>query len=47
MSAGDARRLKCAQKSITFGLNEASVLHNHSCGLVVDGALGEWQGRRE
>lgn len=47
MSAGDARSLKCAQKSSTFGLNEASVLHNQSCGLAVDGSLGEWQGKRE
>lgn len=36
-----------AQRSSTFGLNEASVLHNQSCGLVVGWSLREWQGRRE
>lgn len=35
------------QRSSTFGVNEASVLHNQSCGLVVDESLGEWQGRTE
>lgn len=35
------------QKSSTFGLNETSVLHNQSCGLVVDESLREWQGMRE
>lgn len=42
VSAGDAKRLKCGSENrYLFSLNAATVLHNQSCGLVVDKSLRE------